>query len=426
MNETKQFPSTSTPLTPSSLGQSEKEEDFSSNIMSPLFPKSEFEDRYNKIRNAMSNQGLDAVIAFSPVNIFWASGYLGSPSHRKSPEFIHGFSYPWIIIPKEDEPIIVGNSGATKSYERETTIKNIITHHPTADRAPALVKALEQTKLSENKTLGFDFGDYESISVTQYQYIQEKLKAVNAIRDATSLFQSARMIKSPREIECLRIASNIQNRAFQKFFCLIKKGMSEIEITALMEKCQFECGSTESGNALVWTHPSYALFKREYPNRLMKEQDVQWIDGGAVYNGYHADYDQLVVYGTANPKQKHTFNMMKKVYEEGISHFKIGDSFSDISKHIMRIMKKYGIINPLDPEIFLGHNLGYLMVEPPYFGTFTPKGVKLQPGMVIAPEWFTMTEYGPILYERNFIVRGDGFLEEISEFEKELIEVTNG
>jgi Xaa-Pro aminopeptidase len=233
------------------------------------------------------------------------------------------------------------------------------------------------------------------------------------------------MIKSPRERECLRIAANIQNRAFKKFFSSIKKGMSELELTALMEQSQFECGSSESGNALVWTHPSYALFKREYPNRLMKEGDVQWVDGGAVYNGYHADYDQLIVYGDAYSKQKGLFNTMKKVYEEGISRFKIGNSFSDISKNVMRVMKKYGVINPLDPEIFLGHNLGYLMVEPPYFGTFTPAEITLQPGMAIAPEWFTMTEYGPILYERNYLVREDGFLEEMSEFEKELVEINS-
>jgi hypothetical protein len=36
-----------------------------------------------------------------------------------------------------------------------------------------------------------------------------------------------------------------------------------------------------------------------------------------------------------------------------------------------------------------------------------------------------MTEYGPILYERNYLVREDGFLEEMSEFEKELVEINS-
>ena len=89
------------PPTPvSRIGETaENNDESSSNIMTPLFPKSEFEDRHKRILNAMSNNGLDAIVLFSPVNVFWASGYLGSPSHRKTPEFIHLFSYPWILIP---------------------------------------------------------------------------------------------------------------------------------------------------------------------------------------------------------------------------------------------------------------------------------------------------------------------------------------
>jgi Xaa-Pro aminopeptidase len=395
-----------------------------SSMMRPLFPKAEFEFRHSRVRKAMTDAKLDAVIAFAPVNIFWSSGFLGSPSHRKTPEFIHGASYPWVVI-SHDETALVGNSAAVPSYEHETTIKRIFSSHPVANRMSALVEALKSSHaLGNDKKIGIDMGDYESISVPQFQTLQSNLKD-NQLVDATDLFQSLRIVRTAREIECLRIAGEIQNRAFAKFFSRVAKRMNEVELTALMEQCQFECGSTESGNALVWTHPSYALFRRQYPDRLMKDGDVQWIDGGAVYNGYHADYDQLLVYGEANSKQKHTFEAMKKTYEEGISQFKVGQKFSDIAKSIMPIMKRNGLSNPLDPELFLGHNLGYLMVEPPYFGTFSPPWLTLQPGMVIAPEWFTLTEYGPILYERNFVVRNDGSLEEMSQFEKELIEITN-
>ena len=391
--------------------------------MYPLFPASEFESRHAKLRHAMAESKLDAVIAFAPVNIFWSSGYLGSPSHRKTPEFIHGASYPWVLI-SQDEPTLVGNSAAVESYERETTFRRIFSAHPVASRVPALVDALKASHSWGSKRIGIDMGDYESVSVPLFQELQSALDG-NQLVDATDIFQSSRMIRTPRETETLRVAGEIQNRAFAKFFSRIEKGMNELELTAIMEQCQFECGSTESGNALVWTHPSYALFRRQYPDRLIKEGDVQWVDGGAVYNGYHADYDQLIVYGTANSKQRHTFDTMKKTYEEGMSHFKIGRPIAEIARDVIATIKRNGLTNPLDPELFLGHNLGYLMVEPPYFGTFSPKSLVLKPGMVIAPEWFTLTEYGPVLYERNYIVRDDGSLEEMSLFEKELVEVTN-
>jgi Xaa-Pro aminopeptidase len=191
---------TKPPASASRTGEIAENNDDSSNIMTPLFPKSEFEDRHKRILIAMSTNGLDSIVLFSPVNVFWASGYLGSPSHRKTPEFIHLFSYPWILIPNSDDPAIVGNSGAMKSYERETTIQRIFTHHPTANRAPTLVKALEELHLvDQTKIIGFDLGDYESISVPQFQYLQEKLKGVRRIQDNTMILQSLRMIKSPRE-----------------------------------------------------------------------------------------------------------------------------------------------------------------------------------------------------------------------------------
>jgi Xaa-Pro aminopeptidase len=111
--------------------------------MKPLFPGSEFESRHDRVRKAIAKQSLDAVVAFAPVNIFWTSGYIGSPSHRKTPEFIHAASYPWIIIPRSGEVMVVGNAGAIESYEKETTISRIVTHHPTADRPPTLIDALK-------------------------------------------------------------------------------------------------------------------------------------------------------------------------------------------------------------------------------------------------------------------------------------------
>lgn len=416
---------------PVQQNKQERTADTASGSMKPLFPKSEFDSRHDRLREAMRSAGLDAVVACAPVNIFWTCGYLGSPSHRKTPEFIHAASYPWVIVARAGEPIIVGNAGAIISYEKETTISKIYAHRPTADRIAALADALVSEGIisagsAGSKKIGFDFGDYESMSVPQYQVLSKVLNNSARIVDATDIFQRTRIIRTGREIEFLRIAGDIQNRAFAKFFRSVQKGMNELELTALMEQCQYECGSTESGNALVWTHPSYALFKKQYPDRLMKDGDVQWVDGGAVYNGYHADYDQLLVYGTANSKQQHTFNAMKTTYDEAIENFFRPDrQFSDIAKQVMSLMKKNSLQNPLEPDLFLGHNLGYLMVEPPYFGTFSSPGLVLKPGMVIAPEWFTMTEYGPILYERNYVVREDGSLEEMSRFEKELVEVGN-
>jgi Xaa-Pro aminopeptidase len=40
----------------------------------PIFPKSEFDQRYERARELMAQAGLQAIIGYSPGNQFWLSG----------------------------------------------------------------------------------------------------------------------------------------------------------------------------------------------------------------------------------------------------------------------------------------------------------------------------------------------------------------
>jgi hypothetical protein len=53
-----------------------------------------------------------------------------------------------------------------------------------------------------------------------------------------------------------------------------------------------------------------------------------------------------------------------------------------------------------------------------------PKGLTLEPGMIISPEWVTAAALGNFLWERNFLVTADG-LEELSNFPDGLTVITN-
>ncbi len=48
----------------------------------------------------------------------------------------------------------------------------------------------------------------------------------------------------------------------------------------------------------------------------------------------------------------------------------------------------------------------------------------LEPGMVIAPEWFIETPYGLILFEENFLV-GESGLERLTDFPSKLQVIAN-
>ena len=95
-----------------------------------------------------------------------------------------------------------------------------------------------------------------------------------------------------------------------------------------------------------------------------------------------------------------------------------GRPIKEIAQDTLKVMHKHGAVDPLEGQ-FVGHNLGYEMVEKPWLGVGCPSDLCLEVNMVIAPEWFTQTPYGPILFEENFIV-GENGLERLTDFPDKL------
>ncbi len=366
------------------------------------FPKQEYDARYESLRNAMDD--IDTILTYNPNNVSWLTGFLGTVYTKRYAAFASGTAFPRAIFNIDNGISMVTVGGIEDAIKEETYVENITTHYP-HKRVDAIADTLIEGKA---KRVGIDLGEYEGITINEFNILNERVKKHGIeLIDATNLIRNLKMIKSDRELEKIRIAIDIQNRAFSKFFNRISKGMSEVEITREMINAQFDAGSTEIGVAVPWTHPGYAFFRRQYPDRVMKDEDLQWIDGGAVYHGYSSDYDMIYVFGEANDKHKRTYKIMQDVFNEGIEYFKPNRRIVDIADDIRRVMKKYNAINPLEPEIFIGHSLGYNMVEEPYLASWSNKDLRLEPNMAFAAEWFVATEYGPILYEENFIVRED-------------------
>jgi len=387
----------------------------------PYFPKGEFEARWQRASEKMAELGADALIATSPGNQFWLTGYEGSLSGDKFPEFSHEIIFPRIVLPRDRAPVLVGLEIAAGTYEAETHVEDIRSYvPPIANRIERIADAVREA-CGEGGRVGLDMGAHEGVTVPEFEELRKALGGIEIV-DATDAFERLRMIKSPREIATLRTAVEIQNWAFQRFIGRIERGMSETDLMWTMFQCQGESGATEVGIAMPWTHPGYSFFRQQYPDRQMAPGDFQWLDGGAIYHGYTSDYDVMFVYDEPNEEAIKTYDLMRRIYEDGLRHFAPGRPIADIARDVYETVKAHGAVDPLEGG-FIGHNLGYDMVEKPWLGTHSPPDLMLEPGMVLAPEWFVVTPYGPILYEENFVVTEDG-LDRLTNFPRKLQVVT--
>ncbi len=384
----------------------------------PVFSRGEFQARYERAWRKMGEAGLDAIVTYNPGNQFWLTGYMGSLSAKRFPEFSHHALYPKVVLARGHDPVIVGFVLPRETYERETHVDDIRTVMPPFEenRPKAIKDVLAGFKLDKGK-IGIDLGAYGGIVVPEFENLKKEIPHAD-ISDCAELMYRLRMIKSEAEIGYLRIAVEIQNNAFRKFVRRIGCGISETELMFTLMQLQAEAGATEVGIAMPWTHPGYTFFRAQFPDRLMVPGDFQWIDGGALYRGYCSDYDIIIAYGSPSSEQIKAFDDMQRIYREALEFWTPGRRICDIAEDVRRIVKAHDQIDPLDGQ-FIGHNLGYEMVEKPWFGVGSPPDLELEPNMVIAPEWFIKTPFGPILFEENFLVTADG-LERLTDFPSKL------
>jgi Xaa-Pro dipeptidase len=387
----------------------------------PIFAKNEFNDRYERARRLMAQNGFQAIVAYSPGNQFWLSGFRGSAGAGRLAEYTQQVILPKVVLPSEGEPALTGLPAIAEAYAQETHIGDIRPVMSPGDR-PRMIRQILESRGFRSGRVGIDFGSAGGISPSELQGLRDELGSFE-LRDASKLFWRLRMIKTPAEIDCMRRAVDIQNAAFKIFCGRISRKMTESDLIFEMLSCQREAGASEIGMVLSTTHPTGALFGAQLSGRSMQPSDLQWFDAGATYNGYTCDFDILIAWGEATADQINTHANLRAVYEEVMKAWRPGRPVAEIVRDTTTVFEKHHVRDILEGS-FLGHCLGAEVVERPWFGNRAPKDLMLEPGMIISPEWVTATTLGNFLWERNFLVTDEG-LEELSDLTDELTVITN-
>jgi len=383
----------------------------------PIFPKIEFEERWALARERMGRSGLRALVAYSPGNQFWLTGFTGASGARRMSEYSHQLMLPKAVLPLEGEPALTGLKLTADAYAAETHVRDIRPVVAPLNERPGMIKHILEGSGVRAGRVGIDLGALDAITPGELDALHRELSHLELV-DATALFSRLRMIKTPAEIACLRRAVEIQNGAFRIFASRISRRMTESDLIFEMVRAQGEAGATDIGFVLSITHPAWAFFRAQSTERQMKPGELHWFDAGATYKGYSCDYDILLAWGEPTTEEIAVYNLVRNVYDEALEDWRPGRPVAEIARDTVGVMRRHGLSDPLEGA-FLGHSLGFEVVERPWFSARVTSGLRLEPGMVIAPEWFASTSQGVFPWEENFLVTETG-LEKLSDFPQEL------
>ena len=198
-------------------------------------------------------------------------------------------------------------------------------------------------------------------------------------------------LKSPREIELLRIAGNVVYQTHQYIKPFIKPGVSTRELDKLCEDFirSKDCTPSFKGcegfpNAVCMSVNDCVV--HGYPSDYkLKEGDIITLDIGACYKGYHGDSGWTYAVGKISKENEYLMEHTEKALYEGIKQAVIGNRTGDIGNAVETYAEEHGLGVVKE---FVGHGVGTEVHEDPNVPNYGEKGTgpKLREGMVIAIE----------------------------------------
>ena len=200
-------------------------------------------------------------------------------------------------------------------------------------------------------TLGYE---ENYLTVAEFKGYEEKLNAkLVPFNDKISGF---REVKEPYELERMRMAQKITDKAFKEVLKRIHVGMTEKEVAAELIYCLLKNGGEGlSFDPIVVSGPNTSLPHGVPGDRRLREGDFITMDFGVIYQGYCSDMTRTVALGYATEEMRKVYDTVLKAQQAGIAATRAGVTGSEIDAAARQVITDSGFGK------YFGHAYGHCL-----------------------------------------------------------------
>jgi methionyl aminopeptidase len=226
-------------------------------------------------------------------------------------------------------------------------------------------------------------------------------------------------IKTPEELEIMRIAGRINAEALAAAHAVIRPGVSTADINAAAEEVLQRYGVYSPFKNYPGPYPypaSTCVSVNEElvhgipsKTRKLREGDIVSVDCGTVYEGFVGDSAFTVGVGEVTPKVRKLLEITEQALYTGIALMVPGKYTGDVSAAIQQFVESRGYQVTRE---YTGHGVGRRMHEGPQVPNYgTPgRGILLRAGITIALEPMVLIKSGAtrVMPDEWTVVSADG------------------
>ena len=262
-------------------------------------------------------------------------------------------------------------------------------------------------------TLGYE---EEFLTAGELASYQEKLPVRFA--PYSKQIDSFRGVKEEWELERMRKAQQITDKAFTEVLGRIHAGMTELELQAELIYCLYKNGAMGlSFDPIVVSGPNTSMPHGVAGERKIQAGDFVTMDFGVLYQGYCSDMTRTVAVGSVTEEMRTVYETVLRAQAAGIAAAAAGVTGREVDGAARRVIEDAGY-GPYFGHSF-GHGVGVEIHESPNASprneTPLPAGavISAEPGIYLPGKLGVRIE--------DVIVLKDGGCTDITLAPKELI-----
>jgi Xaa-Pro aminopeptidase len=376
-----------------------------------------------RARRIMADQKLDALVATSPDNVVYTSGYWVM-SHWARP----GGPQVYAVVPAGDgaSPCVIAGSGnldllvdgeawVTEAYRYgffATTTEGpglsdldrryaaLLASPDHGDAAAALVAALRDRKLDRARLAIEETG----IQPAALERVRRELPHAEIVPGARVL-REIRTIKTPEEVERLRGAVRVTERGIVAALRVARPGVRERELIAEFDRAVVTDGGVPVASMCIGGGPRSALSNCQAGERPLAAGEVIRFDGGVRYRWYRSDIARIAALGDPGERVRRYYGALRAGAERAMEAIKPGVRTADIFRIAMDTVRREGI--PHYERSHVGHGIGINNYDAP---DLAPKSDEvIEEGMVLCVETpYYELGWAGLQLENTVVVRAHG------------------
>jgi Xaa-Pro aminopeptidase len=340
-------------------------------------------ERFARAQAAVKAAGLGGVLCFNMDNVRYVTGtHIGEWARDKF--------YRYALCPSEGEATLWDPAPPAKRISSpwiagrvRSPVANMQGALPPAvgaqqEFARQIRKALAEYGI-EKKPLGIDLLELPMLRALEKEGIE--------VVDGQQAMLDAREVKTPDEIEALKVAAAMVDATYYDICKAIHPGVRESELVAIAHDRLFRLGSERVECVNSVAGPRGAPHSHTFSDRIIQPGDMVYLDIMHSFNGYRTCYYRTFACGEPNRFQIEAYELASKWLSASIDAIRPGATVEQVSS-VWPAADEFGYAD--EQEAFLlqyGHGIGLSLWERPILSRrFHGQNTVLKEGMVFAVE----------------------------------------